>query len=230
MITIATLMAAGIGPTQARAFVKPLADACELFELNTVRRQAHFFGQFSYETAGFIHLEESMLYRDPIHVCQTFRSAFRGEVDALVASLKIENPNVETVDAYARAMKQVAGPYVCNPEKLASRAYAGKFGNGDEASGEGWSYRGRGLPQLTGKSAYEAAAKDLGEPYDVQPDLVANVTDAVLVGGWYWRKYRLNVQADANDFDGCTRMVNGPAMLGAKERRDLTMRALQAFA
>lgn len=229
MISVATLVAAGIGPTQARAFEAPLQQACELFDLSSPQRQAAFVAEYAYETGGFIHLEEGMLYRDPIRITQIFKSAFRVEVDALAARLRVVNVDLPMVEAQAHAAKSVAGPYVGNAEALANRAYALRNGNGSISSGDGWKFRGRGLPMLTGRANYTAAAIDLGEPYVEQPDLVAQPPDAVLVAGWYWKRYRLNVMADLADIDGITRMINGSGMLGAKERRDLFQRALQAF-
>lgn len=229
MITVASLVAAGIGPTQARAFEAPLQQACDLFELSTPQRQAAFVAEYAYETGGFIHLEESMLYRDPLRITQIFRSAFRAEVDALADSLRVVNPGLPAAEAQAHAARSVAGPYASNAQALANRAYANRNGNGNEATGDGWKFRGRGLPMLTGRSNYALAASDMHEPYVAEPDLVAQPADAVLVGGWYWRRYRLNVMADSADIDGITRTINGPGMLGAKERRDLYQRALTAF-
>lgn len=230
MITVASLVAAGIGPTQARVFEAPLQQACELFELTTAQRQAAFFAQYAYETGGFIHLEESLLYRDPVRITAIFRSAFRADVDALADRIRTAEPTLAASVAQSRAALAVATPYASNAQKLASRAYANRNGNGDEASGDGWVFRGRGLCMLTGRTNYTAAAQDMNEPYVEQPDLVAQPADAVLVGGWYWRRCQLNTLADAADIDGCTRRINGPGMLGAKERRDLFLRALQAFA
>lgn len=67
-------------------------------------------------------------------------------------------------------------PYVRNPQRLANRAYAGRMGNGPEASGDGWRYRGRALPQLTGKENYRKASKLVGVDLVSDPD-AANDTD-----------------------------------------------------
>lgn len=229
MISVASLVAAGIGPTQARAFEAPLRQACDLFDLTTLQRQAAFVAQYAYETGGFIHMEESLFYRDPVRITQIFRSAFRVDVSDLALRLIAAKPDMTPSDAETAAARSVATPYAGNPEKLANRAYAKRNGNGDESSGDGWRFRGRGLCQLTGRTNYTSAATDLSEPYVDQPDLVSQPADAVLVGGWYWRKYRLNVLADQGDIDGCTKTINGPGMVGAKERRDLYGALLHAL-
>jgi putative chitinase len=95
------------------------------------------------------------------------------------------------------------------PEKIANRAYADRMGNGDEASGEGWAYRGRGLIQLTGKDAYAAFSLAADNNALLEPDLVAEVELAALSAGWFWSSNGLNALADAKDIVGMTVRVNG---------------------
>lgn len=204
MISIATLIAAGIGPTQARAFEKPLAQACDQFYINTTLRLAAFVAQCAHESSLFVHLEESLLWRDPVRLDRFF-SAVQGVDDA-------------------RAL------IAAGPQATANRIYAGKDGNGSEASGDGWKYRGRGLFQLTGRGNYAKATADLREPFLDHPEYVADPADASLTAAWYWNRYRLNVIADAGDIDAITLAINGKAMAGAQERRDLYAHALMAFA
>jgi putative chitinase len=129
--------------------------------------------------------------------------------------------NVSTVDQ-ARAL-------VGKPQDLANIAYGNRNGNGDQASGDGWRYRGRGCIQLTGRNNYTAAALKCSEPYLDQPDLVATPGDACLTAGWFWDRNSLNRLADAGDIDGITRGVNGSAMAGAQERRQLFRRFVSLF-
>ena len=203
MIEISTLIAAGIGPTQARLFAAPLAAACERFGIDTPRRMAAFVAQCAHESRLFAALEESLFYRDPARICKIFRSCV---------------PTPEAAQGLA-----------CNPKSLANHVYANRNGNRDEASGDGWRYRGRGLIQLTGRTNYTSAATALGRPYVDQPDLVVDPTDACLTAGWFWDAHRLNALADASRIDDITRAINGPAMAGAAERRALFAAALAAF-
>jgi len=113
----------------------------------TPERAAHFFAQTSHETGGFKAFSENLNYS-----AQGLQGIFG----------KYFPGNLE--ESYAR-----------NPEKIANRVYADRMGNGNEASGDGWKYRGRGALQLTGKANYEAFSKYLNKPEIITtPDLVAN--------------------------------------------------------
>ena len=203
MIQLASLVAAGIGPTQARLFEAPLIAACARFGIDTPLRQAAFVAQCAHESRLFTTLEEGLYYRTPERICSIFRS---------------------TVPTLA-----IARNLACNPKLLANRVYANRNGNHDEASGDGWRYRGRGLIQLTGRTNYTRAATDLGRPYVDQPDLVLEPADACLTAGWFWNAGKLNALADASRIDDITRAINGAAMAGADERRRLFEAALVAF-
>jgi len=203
MIQLASLVAAGIGPTQARLFAAPLAEACTRFGIDTPQRQAAFVAQCAHESRLFTALEEGLFYRTPERICAIFRST------------------VPDVGA--------AQPLACNPKLLACHVYANRNGNGDAASGDGWRYRGRGLIQLTGRANYSRAALALGRPYVDQPDLVQEPLDACLTAAWFWNAAKLNNLADAARIDDITRAVNGPAMAGAADRRALYKATLAAF-
>jgi putative chitinase len=122
-----------------------LKAAMGLLKLTPVRA-AHFFAQTAHETGGFKAFSENLNYSAQ-GLQGIFGKYFPGTLE----------------ESYAR-----------NPEKIANRVYADRMGNGNEASGDGWKYRGRGALQLTGKANYEAFAKYLGKPEIVtNPDLVA---------------------------------------------------------
>jgi putative chitinase len=109
-------------------------------------RAAHFFAQTSHETGGFKAFSENLNYSAQ-GLQGIFGKYFPGTLE----------------ESYAR-----------QPEKIANRVYASRMGNGDEASGDGWKFRGRGALQLTGKANYEAFAKYLGTNEVMEnPDLVA---------------------------------------------------------
>lgn len=202
MISIESLIRAGIHPTQARVFVEPLKAACAIFAIDTPARIAAFIGQTAHESAGFTRLEESLYYRRPELIVQTF-SAVRTIAEAM--------------------------PLTRNPKGLANRVYANRLGNGDESSGDGWRYRGRGLIQITGRENYRAASRALSRPYEDQPDLVATPSDACLTAAWYWHVKNLNPLADAWMIGEITRRVNGNRMLGLDDRRQRSEQALEAL-
>jgi putative chitinase len=202
MITARRLMACGLTAKAAERFAAPMAEACSRLEINTPERLAAFIAQCRVESAEFTRFEEGLYYRDAERVARIFRTAFDLDRDRVVDPEEIE---------FARA-------YLRQPEKLANRIYANRLGNGDEASGDGWRYRGRGAKQLTGRANYAEAAQDLGRPYVEQPDLVAQDPDACLTAAWFWHKSGCSAMADQWRLDDITRAVNGPGMLKREER------------
>jgi putative chitinase len=135
-----------IGSTPDGSFGPGTMKAAMTFYKLTPVRAAHFFAQTAHETGEFKLFVENLNYSAK-GLQGTFGKYFPGTLE----------------ESYAR-----------QPEKIASRVYASRMGNGDEASKDGWKYRGRGALQLTGKSNYEAFAKYLGKPEIMSdPDLVS---------------------------------------------------------
>lgn len=213
MIDVRTLIALDVGPTQARLFAEPLAAACARFGITTPARIAGFVAQCRVESVNFTVLEEQLSYRDPARIASIFRTAFDLDRDRVVDLNEIA----------------FAAGFVRQPQKLANRAYANRNGNGDEASGDGWRYRGRGLKQLTGRANYADAAAGLGRPYVEHPDMVALPTDACLTAAWFWHNAKCNILADSAQWDAITRAVNGPGMLQAEQRRQYSEEGVQAL-
>ncbi len=87
------------------------------------------------------------------------------------------------------------------PDRLANYVYASRLGNGDQDSGDGWRFRGRGLIQLTGRGNYRAAAAALDVPLEDQPELLALPEAATLSAGWFWKSHGLNELADDDNVD-----------------------------
>jgi putative chitinase len=205
MIDLAALINAGVPPTQARAFQAPLSAACDRFEINTPARIAGFVAQCRVESTDFMRLEENLRYTRPERLQQVF---------------PIRVPSI----------RDAAQLVAAGPQAIANRVYSDKNGNGDEASGDGWRYRGRGLIQLTGRNEYSDAATELGRPYLEQPDLVATPEDACLTAAWYWHVNKCNVLADSAQWGAITRAVNGRAMLEAALRAQYSEEGVRAFA
>lgn len=171
------------------------------YQINTQLRIAHFLAQLSYETLGFTALIENTNY-----------SATR---------LREVFPNYFTLSQ--------ASAYANKPANIANRVYANRLGNGNEASGDGYKYRGRGLIHLTGKSNYQAYTNYSGTNIVDNPDLAARIDIALDIAGWFWSARNINQYADNDDLVGVTKNVNGGsnglegrnAKLNAYKKEDL---------
>jgi predicted chitinase len=117
-----------------------------------------------------------------------------------------------------------AKAYARRPEKIANRVYADRMGNGGEASGDGWKYRGRGLIQLTGKDNYQAFATWVGDPRIMKDPNLVSSEYAVHSAVYFWDSRKLNVLADKDDVAGVTRKINGGTN-GLAHRRELLNKA-----
>jgi putative chitinase len=157
----------------------------EKFGVNTPLRLAHFLAQCGHESAGFKATSENLNYG----------------AKGLMTIFKKYFPTEALAKAYER-----------QPEKIASKVYGSRMGNGDEASKEGYKFRGRGYIQLTGKSNYSEFDKTVDDDILANPDLVANKYP-LLSAAWFWSKNGLNALADrgATDADvtAITKRVNG---------------------
>lgn len=182
-----------------RVFGKTVAE----FEITTDQRLAAWLAQCGYESEHFNVLRENNSYRT-------------------VAALRAVYPREFPTD-------DAAQKYVMNPQGLANYVYANRNGNGDVASGDGFKYRGGGLIELTGKANYKAVGDALRIDL-VQRPLQIQIEDiAARTAGFFWKQNDLNAAADQGDIDYCTRKVNGPAMLGAKERKAFYAQLLAAM-
>lgn len=172
-------------------WVDPLNRTFERFGIDTRVRQAAFIGQCKHES-GFKTLVENLNYSKEA-LCRIWPKRF---------------PSIESAEPYHR-----------KPEKIANKVYADRMGNGDEKSGEGWLYRGRGLIQLTGKNNYASASTGLnvGDLLIAYPEVVATPLYACLTAGWFWNENKLNELADKKDWVGLTKKING-GMIGLEER------------
>jgi putative chitinase len=170
------------------SWLEPLTAAFHRFDISTPERQAAFIGQCAHESGGFKTLQENLNYSAKgLHA--TWPSRFASE--------------------------EAAQPFHRNPEKIANKVYSGRMGNTED--GDGWKYRGRGLIQLTGKDNYRLASDALGVDFVANPDLVLTKENAALTAAWYWNKRGLNKEADAKDFTGMTKKING-GVIGLADR------------
>lgn len=205
MISTLDLIACGVAPTQAKVFSAPITEACERFKIQLLSHRAAFIAQAMHESGDLARLEESTYYSKPENIHKAFK-------------------RLRTIP-----LGQLAAGYIKKPQALANLAYANINGNGDESSGDGWRYRGRGLFQLTGRANYMAAGAALGRPYKEQPELVAQPLDAAMTAGWFWATTRLSSVFDVGGIDAVSRRVNGGEN-GLVERRELYADCLKALA
>ena len=162
---------------------------------------AAFLGQCAFESGGFRALEEDLNYSGT-RLCQVWPGRF---------------PNAEVAESCA-----------LKPEALANRVYAGRMGNGDQPSGDGWRFRGRGLIQITGRAAYEQFAKAMNMTLDQALEHAATRDGALDSAIWFWSINQLNTPANSWSLDFITRKING-GTTGAAERNRLCEAALHAI-
>ena len=170
------------------------------YEINTAQRMAAFFAQCSHESAGFTALKENLNYR-----AETLSKVWPSKFPA-----------------------DVATQYAGQPEKIANRAYAGRMGNGDEASGDGWKYCGRGLIQLTGHDNYQSFADSIETPIEQIPDYLQTFEGAAQSACWFWETNNLNKLADSGDIKTMTKVING-GYIGLDDRIAHYEHALKIF-
>ena len=163
-------------------WVDALNETFQRFNILTPIQQASFIGQCGHECGNFRILEENLNYR----------------AETLMKLWKARFPTIEIANEYAR-----------NPKKIANKVYANRMGNRDEASGDGYRFRGRGCIQLTGHANYSHAGQACGEDFVMQPDLVATPRYAAMTAGWFWDTHKLNQYADRQDFLMMTKKING---------------------
>ncbi|HGP1149934.1 glycoside hydrolase family 19 protein [Pseudomonas aeruginosa] len=183
-------------------FLPALNRAMLQFDILGAARQSAFLAQVGHESAQLTRLVENLNYSAQ-GLANTWPSRYRG-ADG--------KPNALALNL-AR-----------HPQAIANNTYASRNGNGDEASGDGWRYRGRGLLQITGRANYRAAAGGLDQPLEVEPELLEQPEWAALSAAWWWSTHGLNELADRGEFAAITRRING-GLNGHAERQALWERA-----
>lgn len=187
--------AAGIDSVTAQRWLMPLQAAVSEFDISNAARLAAFIAQTGHESQGFSRLTEGLYYSDAERVARIFRSGFDNNHNGVIEPAEIE---------FARA-------YTRNPEKLANRAYANRGGNGAEATGDGWKYRGRGLIQITLRDNYAKCGHALGLDLLRKPDLLLDFPSAARSAAWYFMANGCNQLADKGDFLTLTKRINTSA-------------------
>lgn len=188
----------------AKQWHEAICEICPVYEINTEMRLAAFIAQCAHESGGFKFLKENLNYK--------------------AASLRKVFPKYFPDDA-------IAAQYANRPDKqeaIASRVYANRMGNSDEASGDGFKYLGRGLIQLTGKNNYTIFAASIETPLEDIPEYLQTFEGAVQSACWFWEQNNLNQWADKGDILTLTKRING-GTIGLEDRIKHYNHALHVF-
>ena len=175
-------------------WVDPLNETFQRYNISSVVQQAAFIGQCGHECGNFRILEENLNYK-------------------AATLMRLWPKRFPT--------QEIANEFAGNPRKIANKVYADRMGNRDEASGDGYRFRGRGALQLTGATNFHHAGQALGVDFWAQPDLVSTPKYAALTAGWFWDTHKCNAAAQAQDWTRLTKIING-GTFGLEERVALT--------
>ena len=180
---------------------KALSQLLPAYEINTPQRIASFIAQCAHESGNFVFLTENLNYK----------------AESLVKVFPKYFKDLATAKSYEK-----------QPQKIANKIYADRMGNGNEASGDGWKYRGRGLIQLTGKTNYTWFAASL----EISPEEAAEYTQtfegAAQSACWFWETNKLNQYADTGDILTMTKRING-GTIGLEDRKKHYAHALHVL-
>jgi putative chitinase len=162
------------------------------FEITTPARVAGFIAQCQHESLDFTVLQENLNYG-----AKGLRGLFGKYFPTDALALQYER----------------------KPEMIANRIYASRMANGNEASGDGWKFRGRGILQITGRDNYTRCSRELfGDDCLVEnPELLRQPAYATLSACWFWRKNGLNQICDSGDIVLLSKRING-GTIGLEDR------------
>ncbi|UZS00342.1 endolysin glycosyl hydrolase [Serratia phage SMP] len=191
-LTIGIIMAStGASKDVANKWIDALQVACDKYEINNRRRVAMFLANLGVESEGFTALAENMNY-----------SAKR--MAAVWPGRYAIDPKANTKQPNALALSLAN-----NPQKLANNVYANRLGNGDEASGDGWNFRGQGPIQQTGRDNITRAGKAIGVDLANNPALLQTPEVGALAAAYFWYSNDLNRAADLDLFSQSVKKING---------------------
>ena len=172
------------------------------FGIDTSKRVAMYLAEVFHESGNLRYTEENMNY----------------SADGLLKTWP------------SRFTKEKAQVYARNPEKIANYVYANRMGNGNEASGDGWRFRGRAFIGITGRDNYQKYADSEWCVGDLMknPDMLSQFPENQKASMWFWDTQNLNKYADMCDIDKCSRIING-GTLGLANRKFLYRRFCREF-
>jgi len=171
----------------------------EKYKIDTPRRISAFLAQVGHESGDFKFMKENLNYSS----------------EGLLSVFKKYFPSLSSTVGYVR-----------NPEKIGSRVYANRMGNGPESSGDGYKFRGRGLIQITGKNTYTEFAKSINKSIEDTITYLETIEGAAESAAWFWNKNNLSSLADKSDIITISKRINGGTN-GLQDRRSRYNQALK---
>jgi len=202
------LVAAKIKRDVAERWLPHVQKALERFGIQSERQVAAWIAQTAHESGGYTMLVENLNYRAAtMAVCWPGRFAVKNP-DGTWAK---DDKGGKVPNKFALALEK-------KPEALANVVYSSRMGNGPTESGDGWAFRGRGLKQLTGRDNVTRCGLALGVDLASNPDLLLQPEYAALSAAWFWSVNKCGPLADANDFVGLTKKING-GTIGLADRQ-----------
>ncbi|SMG09142.1 glycoside hydrolase family 19 protein [Paraburkholderia susongensis] len=188
MILTRELLAAAVPRANVQQWLDPINTALDEFSISDPRDIAAFLATCAHESTNFTQLVENLNYGAQGLSNTWERYSSTGKRGGL--------PN-----ALAKRLER-------RPEAIANNVYANRLGNGNEASGDGWRYRGRGIIQLTGRANYTDAARALVIDIVTRPDLVEEPRNAARTAGYWWSRNGASRHGAAGDMLAVSRLVN----------------------
>jgi putative chitinase len=188
-----------VSPMKIDEYGDEILRACDEFGIDTDHRKAAFFAQILHESGHLNYVRENLNYK----------------TESLQKVFKKYFPTLSDAAKYAR-----------DQVRIANKVYAGRMGNGDEASGDGYRFRGRGFIQITGKYNYETCGEGLGKDLIANPDYLETAEGAARSAAWYWKHKKLNALADKKDIKAITKAING-GYIGLADREHLYKNILE---
>lgn len=178
----------GFPESKLVSLTEAINDTFQKYGISTVLRQCHFLAQALHESTSFTKVVENVNY----------------SVDGLKATFP-----THFKDQHGMFDLNLLNSYARNPVAIASRVYALRMGNGAEVTKDGWTYRGRGWFEITGKEEYQLASIEFKQDFLTHPELIEQELYSSLVSGWFWSKDNLNSFADKDDILTITHKING---------------------
>ena len=183
-------------------YATALHEVAEYYDMyDNHKRAAAFLAQVAHESGDFNFIKENLNY----------------SADGLRKIFPKYFPSDELAKQYAR-----------QPQRIASRVYGNRMGNGPEESGDGWKFHGRGLIQLTGRGLYEAFAREIGKDLDETVVYCETFDGAIESACFFWEHHKLNAVSDEGDIVKATKIING-GTLGLEDRTARYKHALNIF-
>lgn len=202
---IELLKAAGVKSPESWA--SAVESALARFEIASQKQVAAWIAQTAHESGGYVLLQENLNYSaDGMAAIWPNRFAVLGPDKKPIKKDGKNQPN-----KFALALHR-------KPEMIANVVYSARMGNGPIESGDGWKFRGRGLKQLTGKANYTKCGEGLGMDLISKPDLLLQPQYDALSAAWFWVENKCGPLADAGDFVGLTKRING-GTIGLQDRQ-----------